>query len=174
MGTIRYRRPVALVAAVCLAAALTNVAFARVASAIEPPSIDVVVSQRVPTVHEPPVDAPVIDPFRAPENPFGPGNRGLEYGFTTGQVVRASADGVVTFAGAVAGNLFVTVAHDDSLRTTVGFVREISVTAGDSVVQGQPIATAGTTLHFSARVDGVYIDPATLFQRFEVRVRLVP
>ena len=27
----------------------------------------------------PPVDAPVLDPFRAPAGPYGPGNRGIEY-----------------------------------------------------------------------------------------------
>lgn len=128
----------------------------------------------LPQHHDPPVDAPVVDPFRAPPEPWLPGNRGIEYGPTSGRTVRASAPGIVTFAGQVAGNLFVTVAHDSVLRTTVGFLERVDVAAGDVVVQGQPLGLAGDSLHFSARQDGAYIDPALLFGRYEVRVRLVP
>lgn len=124
--------------------------------------------------HDPPVEAPVVDPFRAPPEPWLPGNRGIEYGPTAGEVVRASAPGVVTFAGTVAGTLFVTVAHDAELRTTVGFLESADVVAGDVVTQGQPLGTAGASLHFSARRNGAYIDPALLFGRYEIRVRLVP
>lgn len=127
----------------------------------------------VPQTHEPPVDAPIVDPYRPPPQPWLPGNRGIEYGPTTGQLVRASASGTVTFAGPVAGNLFVTIAHDATLRTTVGFLSEVLVASGEEVAQGQVIARAGATLHFSARRNGIYLDPATLFQRYEVRVRLV-
>ena len=143
---------------------------------IERPRIsagEIVSQAQNPEPHEPPVMAPVVDPFRPPPQPWLPGNRGIEYGPTAAMTVRASASGVVTFAGPVAGNLFVTVAHDSSLRTTVGFLSEISVSAGDLVVQGQPLGIAGDRLHFSARRDGAYIDPTLLFQRFETRVRLV-
>ena len=130
-------------------------------------------STTVPQTHEPPVEAPIVDPYRPPPQPWLPGNRGIEYGPTDGQPVHASAGGIVTFAGPVAGNLFVTIAHDASLRTTVGFLSTVLVEAGDEVMQGQIIASGGATLHFSARRDGLYIDPATLFRRYEVRVRLV-
>ena len=39
----------------------------------------------------PPVEAPVTDPFRAPRCEWCPGNRGIEYGPTAGQVVTAVA-----------------------------------------------------------------------------------
>lgn len=125
------------------------------------------------TVHVPPVDAPIVDPFRMPAQPWLAGNRGLEYNTQPGQTVRASADGVVTFAGNVAGSLFVTIRHDSDLRTTVGFVDSIDVSAGDVVRQGMPIATAGQSMHFSARRGESYIDPASLFQSYRVVVRLV-
>ena len=173
MGTFPFRRLLTFLGLAGLVAALIVALFGHVAAAGEPLSVGEPVRQRGPVIHEPPVDAPVVDPFRQPENPFGPGNRGIEYGPTSGHVVRASAGGVVTFAGSVAGNLFVTVAHDGSLRTTVGFLEQVLVSPGDAVVQGQPIAIGAASLHFSARVDGLYIDPATLFQRFEVHVRLV-
>lgn len=129
--------------------------------------------QAVDVPHSPPVDAVIIDPFRPPAGPYAPGNRGLEYDTTVGQVVRASSGGTVTFAGQVGGFLFVTIRHSAELRTTVGFVDAALVSAGDRVAQGEAIATAGHTMHFTARRNGTYIDPELLFQRFRVAVRLV-
>lgn len=125
-------------------------------------------------VHVPPVDAPIIDPFRPPGEPWLPGNRGIEYDTEVGQVVTASADGVVSFSGQVGGNLFVTIRHSADLRTTVGFVDERLVSTGDFVARGQAIALAGSTIHFTARRNGEYIDPASLFRQARVVVRLVP
>lgn len=125
------------------------------------------------TVHSPPVDAPIVDPFRAPEHEFGPGNRGIEYATTPGQPVRASAAGVVSFAGQVGGNLFVTIDHGDGLRTTVGFVDEALVNVGTAVDAGALIGSAGPTTHFSARRNGEYFDPELLFVGFRIAVRLV-
>ncbi len=124
-------------------------------------------------IHSPPVEAPISDPFRAPEHAYGSGNRGIEYDTEPGQPILASAGGVVTFAGQVGGNLFVTVDHGDGLLTTVGYVGDVIVVRGQAVRSGDSIAVAGERLHFSARLDGIYIDPALLFAGFEVKVRLV-
>ena len=43
----------------------------------------------VRVVLTPPVSAPVIDPFRLPFGPYGPGNRGLEYATRPGQPAAA-------------------------------------------------------------------------------------
>ena len=157
-----------------LAVAATVAAFAGPASPASaqasPPASDVGTA-----VHRPPIDAAVIDPFRPPAVRWGPGNRGLEYGTRPGMTVVASAAGVVTFAGQVGGTLHVTVRHTPSLVTTVSFVGAVHVAVGDLVEQGQRLATTGdTNLHFSARVDGEYIDPETLFGRVSYRVRLIP
>ena len=181
MGSSRWKRWRFRRAAIRVAALVALVVATAMAPAVADastwvdgwPQIGAQAEPIAPTPHEPPVDAPVIDPFRPPPLPWLPGNRGIEYGPTTGQAVRASADGVVSFAGLVGGNLFVTVRHDDTLRTTAGFVDEVLVSAGDAVRQGQAIAIAGDTIHFTARRNGTYIDPMLLFQRFEVRVRLV-
>ena len=125
-------------------------------------------------VHDPPIVAPIIDPFRAPAGPFAPGNRGLEYDTSPGQVVRASAAGTVTFAGQVGGNLFITIRHSGTLRTTIGFVDVVMVATGDVVAAGQQVAVAGHTMHFTARRNSAYFDPELLFQQFEVQVMLVP
>ena len=125
-------------------------------------------------VFRPPVDAPVVDPFRPPENPYGPGNRGVEYDTEPGDVVRAAAAGTVVFSGAVAGSLYVTLDHGGGVLSTYSYLQRISVRAGADVAAGQVIAIAGERLHFSVRVDGSYADPAGFVGVRRVRVRLVP
>ena len=125
-------------------------------------------------VHVPPVDGPVIDGFRPPAQPWLPGNRGLEYDTEPGEPVRASAAGVVVFAGAVAGSFHVTIRHDAHLVTTVAFVASPLVEVGARVRAGDVIALAGDTLHFTARADGEYVDPTMLFAAHAWVVRLIP
>lgn len=110
-----------------------------------------------------PVEAPVRDPFRAPVGPYGAGNRGIEYDTEVGEVVRASADGRVVFAGAVGGTLHVTVLHADGVRTSSSFLRRIDVAVDQEVHRGDPLGLAGDTLHFGARRGDQYFDPASLF-----------
>lgn len=124
--------------------------------------------------YEPPVEAPVVDPFRPPANPYGPGNRGIEYATVVGTEVGAAADGVVTFAGFVAGSLFVTVLHADGVRTTASYLASIRVVAGLRVNRGEVIGIAAARLHISARVGGEYIDPASLWGSGSSHVFLVP
>lgn len=111
----------------------------------------------------PPVDAPVVDPFRAPATPYGPGHRGIEYGTAPGTVVHAAAPGTVTFAGAVAATRWVTVAHADGIRTTYGPLDALDVAAGDHVELGQPLGTTLGPLLLTARLGDGYLDPALLF-----------
>src|SRR3954451_14899683 len=80
--------------------------------------------------YRPPVDAPIVDPFRPPAEDWQPGKRGLEYANTPGKPVRASAAGEVVFAGQVGGDLDVVVLHADGLRTTYAFLASISVHRG--------------------------------------------
>ena len=46
--------------------------------------------------------APVLDPFRPPPEPWLPGNRGIEYATTEGDVVRSIGPGTVRWVGTVA------------------------------------------------------------------------
>lgn len=126
------------------------------------------------TVHQPPVDAPVADPFRPPDHRFGPGNRGLAYELPAGTTVRASGAGTVVFAGPVAGTLHVTVDHADGLRTSYSFLESIGVRRGQAVAAGQPVGSAGAGFHFGLRDGDTYLDPQVLFGPSRVRVRLVP
>lgn len=123
---------------------------------------------------EPPVDAPVVDPFRPPSTPYGPGNRGLEYGTTGGESVRAVADGTVTFARRIGASRYIVVDHHGGLRSTYAYVESISVARGQRVRQGQIIATAAPGFHLTARLGDVYVDPMRLFAGEQPRPRLVP
>ncbi len=116
-----------------------------------------------PTEYRWPVVAPVLDPFRAPASPYAAGNRGVELDVTPGTAVEAAADGTVTYAGSVAGTLYVTVQHADRVRTTYGGLAALAVARGQVVEQGRLLGTAGGPLHVSARIGEAYVDPEVLF-----------
>lgn len=117
----------------------------------------------VPRRYEPPVQAPVSDPFRPPLHRFGPGNRGLEYATRPGQPVRAIGDGRVAFAGQVGGRLVISIDHPDGLRSSLVGLATLGVARGEWVRRGQVVALATASLHLGVRRDGVYLDPASLF-----------
>ena len=102
-------------------------AFALSVGAVAPP---VAPSPASPCL-VPPIEAPVVDPFRMPACPYCAGNRGIEYGPRPGQAVVAMADGLVVFAGSVAGTRWLVVEHRDGLRASYGWLATMSVTRGD-------------------------------------------
>lgn len=141
------------------------------------PGVTVPGADRVdPWTYRPPVDAPVVDPFRPPPRPWAPGNRGLEYGSVPGTPVGAIGPGVVTFAGPVAGTLHVTVLHPDGLRSSYSFVAAVRVAVDQRVAAGEVVAVAGEGLHLGVRRGDTYLDPASLWGRRvgPGRVVLVP
>lgn len=124
--------------------------------------------------YRPPVDAPVVDPFRPADPNWTAGNRGLEYATTPGTPVAASAAGEVVFAGPVGDGLHVVVLHDDGLRTSYSFLQLVAVKRGDKVTQGQTVGTAKDHFHFGVRAGDAYLDPALLFGGGPPQVYLVP
>lgn len=126
------------------------------------------------TVLRPPVDAPVLDPFRLPAGRYAAGNRGIEYRTDPGDFLVSAGPGVVVFAGPVAGSTWITIDHGGGLKTAYGPLQTLDVGRGDVVRRGERLATTAGVLHFSARVDGTYVDPAPLFGELVVDVRLVP
>jgi murein DD-endopeptidase MepM/ murein hydrolase activator NlpD len=123
-----------------------------------------------------PVVGRIIDPFRLPAGPYGPGHRGIDIATPMGTPVHAASGGVVAFAGAVAGAMFVSIDHPDGVRTTYGYLSSVGVSRGDVVTRDQVIASSGLGhpgkepphLHFGARVDGTYIDPKPLLMPLAV------
>ncbi|HMF04952.1 MAG TPA: peptidoglycan DD-metalloendopeptidase family protein [Acidimicrobiia bacterium] len=132
----------------------------------------------------PPVDGDITRAFQAPAFAYGPGHRGVDFAAAPGTPVRASADGVVAFAGSVAGALHVVVAHDGGLRTTYAFLAGVAVREGDRVGRGQVVGATGGIgpehpggrLHFGVRLGDRYLDPQQLLEVCDLTqlVRLVP
>jgi murein DD-endopeptidase MepM/ murein hydrolase activator NlpD len=122
----------------------------------------------------------ITRPFERPPGPFAAGHRGVDLGGPAGSPVLAAGDGVVVFAGMVAGRPVVSIDHAGGLRTTYEPV-DPSVAAGQEVARGSPIGTlvAGhvgcpreACLHWGLRRGETYLDPMLLLR--PVRVRLLP
>jgi murein DD-endopeptidase MepM/ murein hydrolase activator NlpD len=122
----------------------------------------------------------VTRPFAPPPTPFAAGHRGVDLGGARASPVLAAGDGVVVFAGMVAGRPVVSIDHSGGVRTTYEPVAP-SVAAGQRVTRGSPIGTlaAGHTgcpreacLHWGLRRGETYLDPMSLLE--VPRVRLLP
>jgi murein DD-endopeptidase MepM/ murein hydrolase activator NlpD len=124
--------------------------------------------------YQPPIESPVIDPFREPSCSFCPGNRGLEYEPASGTPVAAVAPGVVTFSGLVAGVRYLVVDQSDGRTATYGRLATTGVGAGASVRARDTLGTTTDRFFFGLRVDGRYIDPAPYLGVVHYRPRLVP
>lgn len=161
--------------ALMVAAATTAVPPAATAASttVPPAAAD---SGPVAVEYRSPVEAPVIDRFRPPSKPFGPGNVGIDYATTPGSDVGAAADGKVVFAGPVGAGLHVVVLHADGIRTSASFLATVEVRRGQLVAAGQTLGTSGPSLHFGARAGDAYIDPLVLLggATGPMVVRLVP
>ncbi|MGW5320319.1 M23 family metallopeptidase [Rhodococcus pyridinivorans] len=117
--------------------------------------------------------------FDPPEQNWLPGHRGVDLDAHVGQTVLAAGDGVVAFAGVVAGKPVVSVDHEGGLRTTYEPV-EAAVAAGRRVTRGDPIGTvvAGhdgcaslACLHWGLRRGRAdYLDPLPLVERPVIRL----
>jgi murein DD-endopeptidase MepM/ murein hydrolase activator NlpD len=129
-----------------------------------------------------PLDGPLAvgRPFEPPPHAYGPGHRGADLAGSAGTPVLAAGDGVVVFAGMVAGRPVVSIDHANGLRTTYEPV-DPSVGAGQAVARGSPIGTlsaghpgcvAESCLHWGLRHGETYLDPLALLR--PPRVRLLP
>ncbi|WP_244963387.1 M23 family metallopeptidase [Actinomyces trachealis] len=126
-----------------------------------------------------PGPAPVLQRFDPPAVVWGAGHRGVDLALAAGSPVRCAGDGVVAYAGMVAGRPVVSVDHADGIRTTYEPV-EAQVTAGQAVVRGQVLGTLvaghrsdGTdALHWGARTGRhSYVDPLRLLRPAVIRLK---
>ena len=122
----------------------------------------------------PPVPGPIVDPFRAPACTYCRGHRGVEFAPPVGAPVVAVAGGVVTFAGQVAGTVYVVVAQADGLSATYGFLRSVTVRRGQSVGAGTIVGVSTSRLYFGWKRDGVPVDPTPALRGRPGRPVLVP
>ncbi|MFG6401648.1 murein hydrolase activator EnvC family protein [Microbacterium sp. P04] len=105
--------------------------------------------------------------FVAPAHAYGPGHRGIDLSPASARVL-APADGIVAFAGSVAGRGIVTIDHGSGLVTTLEPVTPV-VTAGTLVRRGDEVAALAAgghaeagAVHFGVRRHGDYINPQLL------------
>jgi murein DD-endopeptidase MepM/ murein hydrolase activator NlpD len=107
---------------------------------------------------------PVVRPYIAPETPYSAGHRGLDMQMVASREVRASADGIVHFAGIVVDRPVLSIRHTDGLISSYEPVTSTLV-AGDVVMRGQEVGEVQAghclrpCLHFGVRLDGNYVSP---------------
>lgn len=122
----------------------------------------------------------VLRRFDPPPAPWAAGHRGVDLAARPGATVRSAGEGVVSFAGRIAGRGVVTVAHRGGLRTTYEPVESplaagAVVAAGDRIgvlVAGHPGCVAAACLHWGLRRGEQYLDPLSLLGLG--RLRLLP
>ncbi len=159
---------------------LRNAAIAVVLLALAPGTA---VADRVPpsasTLWTAPLPgAAVTRPFDVLPHRFAAGHRGVDLAGAPGAPVLAAGDGVVVFAGMVAGRPVVSVDHAGGLRTTYEPVAA-SVGAGQAVARGSPLGTlvpghagcpVAACLHWGLRRGEDYLDPLSLLAPPEIRL----
>lgn len=126
----------------------------------------------------------IVDGFDPPPQRWKAGHRGVDLAGRAGQPVRASAEGVVTFVGMIAGRSVVVVSHG-RLRTTYEPV-DADIAVGDRVRAGQRIGRLSAAgghcdqpcLHWGLKEGDTYLDPTLLPTSTDVagadEVRLLP
>lgn len=131
-----------------------------------------------------PVRGRVLRGFEPSASPYGPGHRGVDIEAEPGTPVRAAERGVVSFAGTIGGQRYLSVLHPDGIRTTYSWLSRLEAREGDVVARGEVIGRSGpghpgseeAHLHLGARIGDVYLDPLTLLEPVSLVgvVRLAP
>lgn len=121
----------------------------------------------------------VVRAFDKPARNWLPGHRGVDLAGSAGDPVLAAGDGVVVFAGTVAGKPVVSVDHAGGLRTTYEPVTT-PVALGRRVFRGESIGvlTSGhagcpveACLHWGLRRGDDYLDPLGLLRARPIRLK---
>ena len=114
-----------------------------------------------------PVSGVISSRFGARSSMRVSSHTGLDIANSVGTPIKAAASGTVTFSGwkGSYGYLLV-ITHSNGVQTYYGHCQKLYASAGQTVTQGETIATVGSTgnstgphLHFEIRVNGVAYNP---------------
>jgi murein DD-endopeptidase MepM/ murein hydrolase activator NlpD len=110
----------------------------------------------------------VTRPFEAPQTRYSAGHRGIDIAAAAGTRVYAAAEGVVSFAGVVAGRPLLSIAHPGDLVWSIEPVQAL-VANGEHVSVGQQVGMvavgghcSNACLHLGVRLHGQYVSPLLL------------
>jgi len=121
-----------------------------------------------------PAQGEVACPFRLSLGPYGAGGHaGIDIALARGSEVRASAPGMVGFAGGTPLGACVSVIHQGGFKTTYVSLGAVSVRRGQEVEAGQMVgmsdgskdrSSSSPHLHFGMFLNGTAMDPLPLLQ----------
>lgn len=94
-------------------------------------------------------------------------HKGIDYAGKYGDPIKASKSGVVEYSGWISGyGNTIILGHGNGVQTLYPHAQTLNVSYGDTVSQGDIIATVGSTgnstgphLHFEIRINGEAVDP---------------
>ena len=94
-------------------------------------------------------------------------HKGIDYAGNYGDPIKASKSGVVEYSGWISGyGNTIILGHGNGVQTLYPHAQTLNVSVGDTVGQGDVIATVGSTgnstgphLHFEIRINGEAVDP---------------
>jgi murein DD-endopeptidase MepM/ murein hydrolase activator NlpD len=122
-----------------------------------------------------PVSGPITSPYGVRENPFGgkAHHAGVDISAREGTPVKASADGIVSFAGWTKGSGYVVVLeHGCGFTTIYAHNKKNQVKVGQRVSRGETIAQVGSTgnstgphLHYEVLQKGRNVNPKNFLSR---------
>lgn len=168
------RSRILLVSLLAVASALPG---PHASAQIEPPQADELV---------PPLYEILTNPYLEPPTPYAASHRGVDLSAVPGTPVAAAASGLITFAGAIAGEYYVTLEVGGPRRVTYSYLGSIAVVQGMTVTVGDVIGATGAghtkgdadEIHLGLRVPDpqvagswIYQDPMPPIRRYLRRVR---
>jgi murein DD-endopeptidase MepM/ murein hydrolase activator NlpD len=111
-----------------------------------------------------PVQGTIVSPYG---QRWGRLHSGIDIAAPAGTPIAAAASGRVVYAGSMSGyGLIVVIQHAGGIATAYAHNSSNAVSVGQSVAQGQTIASVGCTghcygdhVHFEVRVGGSPVDP---------------
>jgi septal ring factor EnvC (AmiA/AmiB activator) len=106
-----------------------------------------------------PVSGPVVRYFQPPACERCAGHRGVTVQTTRGNTVRATANGIVEFAGPVGGTLYVVHRISPSVRVTYGGLTTLATTNGAQLTVGDVVGISAETTYLSVRVGDAHVEP---------------